>query len=111
MPTTLPPLDGDSVYIRPWADEVIDQVGFDPRTPYVERFWLGILGPSTVWLLRRGGGGAGGGAGGWRVSSRRRRPGSSCRWPTPPAPSGWAPPGPTRRSCGRCAAAASSTWL
>ena len=24
-----------------------------PAPPYVEQFWLGILGPSTTWLLRR----------------------------------------------------------
>ena len=39
--------------LRPWADEVIDTLGFDPRSSYVERFWLPILGPSTTWLLRR----------------------------------------------------------
>src|SRR4051794_26631584 len=39
--------------IRPWADPVIDAVGHDPRSHYVEEFWLSILGPSTVWLLRR----------------------------------------------------------
>ena len=39
--------------ICPWPDAVIDQVGHDPRSTYVERFWLGILGPSTTWLLRR----------------------------------------------------------
>lgn len=39
--------------VEPWADPVIDQLGHDPRSPYVEKFWLGILGPSTVWLLRR----------------------------------------------------------
>jgi hypothetical protein len=38
--------------ISPWADPVIDVVGHDPRSSYVERFWLGILGPSTTWLLR-----------------------------------------------------------
>jgi hypothetical protein len=43
----------DSLLVRPWADEVIDTLGFDPRSPYVERFWLGVLGPSTTWLLRR----------------------------------------------------------
>jgi hypothetical protein len=43
----------DTLPIRPWADEVIDQLGFDPRSTYVERFWLGVLGPSTTWLLRR----------------------------------------------------------
>ena len=39
--------------IRPWPDPVIDPVGHDPRSAYVERFWLGVLGPSTTWLLRR----------------------------------------------------------
>jgi hypothetical protein len=47
-----PPATG-SVEIRPWSDDALDQVGFDPRSPYVERFWLAILGPSTTWLLRR----------------------------------------------------------
>ena len=54
MPTaTLPELTADALTIRPWPDPVIDQVGHDPRSSYVERFWLGILGPSTTWLLRR----------------------------------------------------------
>ena len=44
--------DSDSLTIRPWPDDVIDRVGFDPRSAYVERFWLGVLGPSTTWLLR-----------------------------------------------------------
>jgi hypothetical protein len=39
--------------VRPWVDELIDTLGFDPRSSYVERFWLPILGPSTTWLLRR----------------------------------------------------------
>ncbi|MHB1534891.1 MAG: hypothetical protein ACYC1D_09855 [Acidimicrobiales bacterium] len=43
----------DTLSIRPWADEVIDRLGADPRSPYVERFWLGVLGPSTTWLMRR----------------------------------------------------------
>jgi hypothetical protein len=41
------------LHVSPWADEVVDKLGFDPRSSYVEDFWLGILGPSTVWLLRR----------------------------------------------------------
>ena len=36
-----------------WEDAVIDELGHDPRSAYVERFWLGILGPSATWLLRR----------------------------------------------------------
>jgi hypothetical protein len=39
--------------VRPWPDAVIDRVGYDPRSPYVERFWLGVLGPSSIVLLRR----------------------------------------------------------
>ena len=32
---------------------MIDRLGHDPRSAYVERFWLSILGPSTVVLMRR----------------------------------------------------------
>ncbi|HTV11382.1 MAG TPA: hypothetical protein VME20_05915 [Acidimicrobiales bacterium] len=41
------------LHVRPWPDEVLDHLGFDPRSAYVEEYWLGILGPSTVLLLRR----------------------------------------------------------
>jgi hypothetical protein len=40
------------LHLRPWADTVIDRVGHDARSRYVEQFWLGILGPSTTWFLR-----------------------------------------------------------
>jgi hypothetical protein len=43
----------DTLHIRPWPDELIDSLGFDPRSSYVENFWLCALGPSTTWLLRR----------------------------------------------------------
>ena len=46
-------LPTDTVQVRPWPDPVLDVAGVDPRSAYVERFWLGILGPSTTWLLRR----------------------------------------------------------
>lgn len=39
--------------VEPWSDPLVDELGVDPRAPYVERFWLPVLGPSTVWLLRR----------------------------------------------------------
>jgi hypothetical protein len=51
--TPPPEFPADSLTIRPWPDEVIDTVGVDPRSYYVETFWLGVLGPSTTWLLRR----------------------------------------------------------
>ena len=53
MPTALALPANDSLHIKPWPDPVIDQVGHDPRSAYVEHFWLGVLGPSTTWLLRR----------------------------------------------------------
>jgi hypothetical protein len=49
----LPSLPAATLHIRPWPDAVIDRLGHDPRSAYVERFWLGVLGPSTTWLLRR----------------------------------------------------------
>lgn len=49
LPADAPPV---VLPIRPWPDGVIDALGHDPRSAYVERFWLGILGPSTTWLLR-----------------------------------------------------------
>lgn len=45
--------DSDVVAVRPWEDREAEVVTFDPRSPYVERFWLGIIGPSTTWLMRR----------------------------------------------------------
>ncbi len=45
--------DRATVAVAPWPDPLIEQEGFDPRSAYVERFWLGILGPSTTLLLRR----------------------------------------------------------
>ncbi len=34
--------------IRPWPDGVIDALGHDPRSAYVEQFWLGVLGPPRI---------------------------------------------------------------
>ena len=44
MPTTLT--------IVPWPEPIIDTLGHDPRSLYVETFWLPILGPTAVLLLR-----------------------------------------------------------
>jgi hypothetical protein len=48
MPTALPTLPASTLAVRPWPDPVIDQVGHDPRSPYVEQFWLGVLGPTRM---------------------------------------------------------------
>ena len=44
--------DPDPLHVLRWHDPLIDQLGHDPRSRYVETFWLGVLGPSTTLLLR-----------------------------------------------------------
>jgi hypothetical protein len=51
--TTDPVFPIPTVTVEAWSDAVIDELGHDPRSAYVERFWLPVLGPSTVWFLRR----------------------------------------------------------
>ncbi len=45
-------VDSDVIKILAWPDRHIDAFGHDPRSSYVEQFWLGTLGPSTTWFLR-----------------------------------------------------------
>ncbi|MDA8116747.1 MAG: hypothetical protein M0000_05035 [Actinomycetota bacterium] len=42
-----------SIQVKPWIDPMVESLGFDPRSTYVEHFWLPILGPSCIFLLRR----------------------------------------------------------
>ena len=51
-PVTLE-LPVDVMRVVAWVDPVVDALGFDPRSDYVELFWLGVIGPSTTWLMRR----------------------------------------------------------
>ncbi|HVX20197.1 MAG TPA: hypothetical protein VHB02_02500 [Acidimicrobiales bacterium] len=51
--THRPPDRTARVNVVPWDDPVVEAAGFDPRSTYVERFWLPLLGPSAAWLLRR----------------------------------------------------------
>jgi hypothetical protein len=55
MPSTIfdTTLDEPTLVIVPWHDDVVDPIGYDPRSPYVELFWLNVLGPTATWLLRR----------------------------------------------------------
>lgn len=39
--------------ITPWIDPILTTRGHDPRSEYVEMFWLGVIGPSALWILRR----------------------------------------------------------
>ena len=51
--TAAPGPEATIVTIRPWLDPVVDDDGHDPRSRYVEIFWLGVLGPTATWLIRR----------------------------------------------------------
>ena len=42
-----------TIVVRPWHDPGLAGAGHPPRSEYVERFWLGVVGPSAVMLLRR----------------------------------------------------------
>lgn len=53
MYPTAPDLsDKETVNILPWEDAKVEAIGFDARSEYAETFWLPILGPSTLLLLR-----------------------------------------------------------
>ena len=41
-----------TVMVKPWSDPVLDVLGHDPRSWYVETFWLPTLGPTCVLLMR-----------------------------------------------------------
>ncbi|MGA2036335.1 MAG: hypothetical protein ABSH04_01980 [Acidimicrobiales bacterium] len=43
----------DKLCIVAWPDPVIDTLGHDPRSWYVEHFWLAVIGPTSTWLMRR----------------------------------------------------------
>lgn len=39
--------------VTSWPDPVLDRLGHDPRSGYVEQFWLPVLGPTCLLLVRR----------------------------------------------------------
>ena len=43
----------EELLVRPWPDPVLDLLGYDPRSAYVDRFWVAFLGPATTFVLRR----------------------------------------------------------
>lgn len=42
----------DPLTVQAWQDPIVDRLGHDPRSRYCELFWLPVLGPSTLCLLR-----------------------------------------------------------
>ncbi len=42
-----------TVEVRAWWDPGLAERGFSTRSSYAERFWLGVLGPTALFLVRR----------------------------------------------------------
>lgn len=42
-----------SISVSGWIDPPVEAIGHDVRSSYVELFWLGVLGPSSTFLMRR----------------------------------------------------------
>ncbi len=45
--------DQPTLMVVPWHDPIVEAVGFEVRSLYVELFWLNVLGPTATWALRR----------------------------------------------------------
>ena len=45
--------EASTIAVEPWADPVVEAVGYDLCDPFVEAFFTAHLGPTSVLLLRR----------------------------------------------------------
>lgn len=54
-PTTLnttTTADSTTIALSAWIDPTVEAIGHDPRSRYVETYWLGVLGPpKKLWVL------------------------------------------------------------
>ncbi len=48
----VPDLELGHIRVVEWPVAAPNSTDHDPRSTYVELFWLGILGPTAVWLMR-----------------------------------------------------------
>ena len=53
MPKARELLIEQTLVVVPWHDPVVDTNGHCVLSRYVEHFWLPVLGPSALWILRR----------------------------------------------------------
>ncbi len=51
-PPTADSCPAPTLRVIPWRDQLVDALGVDPRSLYVEQFWLPVIGPTCTWLLR-----------------------------------------------------------
>ena len=43
----------ETLRVTAWVDPVVDANGHPVDDPYIEMFWLPVLGPTATWLYRR----------------------------------------------------------
>lgn len=43
----------DVLRVTAWVDPIVDSRGHPIDDPYIEMFWLPVLGPTATWLYRR----------------------------------------------------------
>ncbi len=53
MTTESTPLLSSTIDVMPWSDPTVERRGYPIGDPYIEMFWLPVLGPTATWLLRR----------------------------------------------------------
>jgi hypothetical protein len=46
-------VEHDPIDVIAYRDPLIERLGHPVESAYVEKYWLGILGPSATWALRR----------------------------------------------------------
>ena len=51
-PSMTTPFMHSSLWIEPWRDLITEENGHDPRSRYVEQYWLGVIGPTAAWFMR-----------------------------------------------------------
>jgi len=51
MPTN-PDFATTTLRVTRWHDPIVDERGYEPRSGYVERFWLPVIGPTASWIYR-----------------------------------------------------------
>ena len=53
MHTPTTSITDEYIDVMAWNDPLVDKSGYPIGDPYVEMFWLPVLGPTATWLLRR----------------------------------------------------------
>ena len=45
--------EADPLPVARFDDPIVEALGYDPESDYVETYWLPVIGPTALWALRR----------------------------------------------------------